>query len=72
MRINVMRKGERFVSMNGNQVVLKDRKGEVRIVWLEWDGTGIRIIPEKEIRIGYGLGTVQAGDMDGGIEVTNF
>ena len=64
MRINVMRKGERFVSMNGNQVVLKDRKGEVRIVWLEWDGTGIRI--------GYGLGTVQAGDMDGGIEVTNF
>ena len=72
MKINVMKKGERFVSMNGNRIVLENRKGEVRIVWMEWDETGIRIIPEKEVRIGFGPGTVQAGDMDEGIEITNF
>ena len=72
MRINVMKKGEHFVGLSGDRIILENRKGEVRIVCLEWDKDGVRINPEKEIQIGFGSGTVQIGDMDEGVEITNF
>ncbi len=72
MQINVMKKGEHFVSFTGDRIVLENKKGEIRIVCLVLDQDGIRVDPEKEIRIGYGNGTVSIGDMDEGIEITNF
>ena len=72
MRINVMKKGEHVVGVFGDRIVLENKKGEARIICLEWDEDGIRINPEKEIQIGFGPGTVQIGDMDEGVEVTNF
>ena len=42
MRINVMKKGEHFVGLSGDRIILENRKGEVRIVCLEWDKDGVR------------------------------
>ena len=72
MRINVMRKDEHFVGLSGDRIILENKKGEVRIVCLEWDEDGVRINPEKEIVIGFGQGTVQIGDMDDSVEITYF
>ncbi len=72
MRINVMRKDERFLSLSGNRIILENDKGEVRIVLLKEDEDGIRIDRESEIVIGFGNGTVEIGDMEDGVEITNF
>lgn len=72
MRINVMKKGERVAGVFGDRIVLENKKGEARIICIEWDEDGIRINPEKEIQIGFGSGTVQIGNMDEGVEITNF
>ncbi len=71
MKINVMKKGERFLGLVDNKILLENKQGEVRIVRLIEDEDGIRIDPE-EVIISYGRGTVVAGDIDNGIEVTVF
>ena len=71
MKINVMRKGERFIGLVDSKILLENKRGEVRIVRLIEDEDGIRIDPE-EVIISYGRGTVVAGDIDNGIEVTVF
>lgn len=71
MKINVMRKGERFIGLADNNILLENKQGEVRIVRLIEDEDGIRVDPE-EVVISYGQGTVVAGDIDNGIEVTVF
>ena len=71
MRINVMRKGEEFIGLVDNKILLRNKKGEVRIVRLIEDEDGIRIDPE-EITISYGDGTVEYGDIENDIEITNF
>lgn len=70
MRINVMKKDERFLDMNNNKIFLQNWKGEIRVVRLIEDD-GIRLDTE-ELLIGYGNGTVEYGDIDESIEVTNF
>ncbi len=72
MRINVMKDDERFKGISENRIILENTRGEIRIVTLIEDEDGIRLDPDKEVIIGYGDGTVEAGDMDEGIEITNF
>ena len=71
MKINVMRKNERFIGMFGNKIALENQKGEIRIVVLEDSEEGIRV-GREEIIIGFGNGTVEIGDSETGIEVTTF
>ncbi len=71
MKINIMQKGEKFIGISDNKILLENKKGEVRIVRLIEDEDGIRVDPE-EVIISYGNGTVAIGDMDKDIEVTVF
>ncbi|SFB66455.1 hypothetical protein [Butyrivibrio sp. YAB3001] len=71
MKINIMKKHEKFIGMSEGKIFLERPNGEVRIVRLIEDDDGIRIAPE-EIIIGYGSGTVVIGDIDNSVEITNF
>lgn len=72
MKINVMKKGDRFIGIYGNKIIFETRNKEIRIITLEEDTEGIRINSEKELIIGYGNGTVEYGNLENGIELINF
>lgn len=72
MRINIMKKGEKFIGIQDGWIMLRQKDGAVRLVRIEADEDGYRVIPEKEIHIGYGDGEISIGDMDTGIEVVTF
>ena len=71
MKINVMKKNERFIGIFDNKIVLENPQGEIRIVVLEDSEEGIRV-GREEIIIGFGNGTVEMEDSETGIEVTTF
>ena len=71
MRLNIMKKSERFIGIFDNKIALQDNNGEVRIISLVEDD-GIRVDQEAEIVIGFGDGEVEYGDIDQGIEITTF
>ena len=72
MRINIMKKGEKFIGIQDGWIMLRQKDGAVRSVRIEADENGYRVIPEKEITIGYGDGEISIGDMDTSIEVVTF
>lgn len=71
MRLNIMKKSERFIGIFDNRIALQDNNGEVRIITLIED-EGIRVDQDAEIVIGFGDGEVEYGDIDQGIEITTF
>ena len=72
MKINIMKKGEKFVGIQDGRIILRRKDGVIRLVSIELDSDGYRVIPEKEIIIGYGEGEISIGNMDTGIEVVTF
>ena len=72
MKIGIMKKGDKFIGIQDGWIMLRHKDGEVRLVRIEADEDGYRVVPEKEINIGYGDGEVSFGDMDSGIEVVTF
>ncbi len=71
MRINVMKKKEKFLGMTEEKIFLERPNGEIRVVRIIEDEEGIRVDPE-EVIIGYGNGTVVIGDIEDSIEITSF
>ncbi len=72
MQIKVMRKGEQFIGIQDGWILLKRKRGDIRMIRLEQDDDGYRIIPEQEILITYGDNEISVGDMDKDVEVINF
>lgn len=70
MKINVLKKGDRVISVTSEFVAVQRKNGEVDIIPLLRDGTGLRIDIENIVTIGYGNNTVQAKTDD--IVVTTF
>lgn len=70
MKINVLKKGDRVISVTSEFVAVQRKNGEVDIIPLIRDGTGFRVDIENIVTIGYGNNTVQAEAGD--IVVTIF
>lgn len=70
MKINVLKKGDRVISVTSEFVAVQRKNGEVDIIPLIRDGTGLRVDIENIVTIGYGNNTVQAETGD--IVVTTF
>ena len=71
MRINVLKKGDRVMSVLPEMIVVERKNGEVDIIPLLIDERNVRIDYENIITIGYGNNVVEVQDEDG-IKVTNF
>ena len=70
MKINVLKKGDRVISVTSEFVAVQRKNGEGDIIPLIRDGTGLRVDIENIVTIGYGNNTVQAEAGD--IVVTTF
>lgn len=70
MKINVLKKGDRVISVTSEFVAVQRKNGEVDIVPLIRDKTGLRVAIENIVTIGYGNNTVEAATDD--VVVTTF
>ena len=71
MRINVLKKGDRVMSVMPEMIVVERKNGEVDIIPLLIDGRNVRIDYENISAIGYGNNVVEIQNEDG-FKVTNF
>ena len=71
MKIAVLKKGDRVLSVNPEFISVERKNGEVDIIPLIRDETGLRIDTENITTIGYGNNIVSAVT-DDGVEVINF
>ena len=70
MKINVLKKGDRVISVTSEFVAVQRKNGEVDIVPLIRDETGLRVAIENIVTIGYGNNMVEAATDD--VVVTTF
>jgi len=70
MKINVLKKGDRVINVTSEFIAVQRKNGEVDIIPLIRDGTGLRVDIENIVTIGYGNNTIQAEVDD--IVVTTF
>lgn len=71
MRINIMKKGDRIINVTSEFIVVERKNGEVDIIPIISDETGLRVDTENITTIGYGNNTVQTETVDG-VVFTNF
>ena len=71
MRINVLKKGDRVMSVMPEMIVVERKNGEVDSIPLLIDGRNVRIDYENITTIGYGNNVVEIQNEDG-FKVTNF
>ena len=71
MKINVMRKGDKVLNVTSELVVIQRKNGEVDIIPIISDKSGIRIDTENIVTIGYGNSSVETEVIDG-VVITNF
>ncbi len=64
MRINILQKGDQVLTVTENFIAVKRKNGEVDIIKLIQDETGIRIDMENKVTIGYGHYTVEVTEGD--------
>ena len=72
MKIKAMKKGERFIGLSGNRIILENKNHEIRIITIEEDEEGLWINPDKEIIITYGNSIIEYGNADENFEIINF
>lgn len=72
MNIKVMKKGEKFIGVWQDRIVLVNENGEGRLIKISTDEDGVRVIPEDEINITYGDGIIEMGNLDDGIMMMTF
>lgn len=70
MTIGILKKGDRVLSVTPEFIAVQRKNGEVDIVPMKKDETGLRVDIENIVTIGYGSNTVQAIADD--IVVTTF
>ena len=71
MKINVMSKGDKVLNVTSELIAVQRKNGEVDIVPLISDESGIRIDTENIVTIGYGNNSVETEVIDG-VVITNF
>lgn len=71
MKINVMSKGDKVLNVTSELVAIQRKNGEVDIIPLILDESGIRIDIENIVTIGYGNNSVETEFIDG-VVITNF
>lgn len=71
MRINILNKGDKVINVTSEFIAVQRTNGEVDIVPIIADETGLRVDIEKITTIGYGNNTVQTETVDG-VVITNF
>lgn len=59
MIIGVMKRGDRVISVTSELIAIQRKSGEVDILPMLRDETGLRVNTEEIITIGYGNNTVQ-------------
>ena len=70
MYIGVMKKGDCVICVNSEMIAIRRGNGEVDVIPLVKDETGLRVDTEGIVTIGYGSNTVQ--ETVGGVTVTKF
>lgn len=71
MKINVMSKGDKVLNVTSELVAIKRKNGEVDIIPLISDDSGVRIDTKNIVTIGYGNNSVETEVIDG-VVITNF
>lgn len=71
MKINVMSKGDKVLNVTSELVAIQRKNGEVDIIPIISDETGVRIDTENIVTIGYGNNSVETEVIDG-VVITNF
>ena len=71
MNINVMSKGDKVLSVTSELVAIQRKNGEVDIIPLISDDSGVRIDTENIVTIGYVNNAVETEVIDG-VVITNF
>ena len=70
MTIGILKKGDSVLNVTPEFIAVQRKNGEVDIVPLLKDETGLRVDVENIVTIGYGNNTVQATNDD--VVVTTF
>ena len=70
MFIGVLKKNDKVISVTSELIAVQRESGEVDIIPLLRDSTGLRVDVEGIITIGYGSNIVQAAVDD--VVITNF
>ena len=71
MKIKVMSKGDKVLNVTSELVAIQRKNGEVDILPLISDESGVRIDTENIVTIGYGNNSVESEVIDG-VVITNF
>lgn len=71
MKINVMSKGDKVLNVTSELVAIQRKNGEVDIIPLISDESGVRIDTENMVTIGYGNNSVET-EVINGVVITNF
>ena len=71
MKINVMSKGDKVLNVTSELVAIQRKNGEVDIIPLISDDSGVRIDTENIVTIGYGNNSVETEVVEG-VVITNF
>lgn len=59
MKINVLRKGDSVLSVSNDFVAVRRKNGEVDIIPIFVEGSGIRLDLDNIVTIGFGANTVE-------------
>ena len=70
MYIGVMKKGDSVICVNSEMIAIRRANGEVDVIPLVKDESGLRVDTEGIVTIGYGNNTIQ--ETVGGVTVTKF
>lgn len=71
MKINILNKGDRVLNVTADFIAVERKNGEVDIVPIVKDESGLRVDVENITTIGYGNNTVKSETIDG-VVITNF
>jgi hypothetical protein len=71
MKIKVMSKGDKVLNVTSELVAIQRKNGEVDIIPLISDESGVRIDTENIVTIGYGNNSVETEVVEG-VVITNF
>lgn len=71
MKIEVMKKGDRVINVTTEFVAIQRKNGEVDIIPMVMDETGLRVDMENIVTIGFGNNIVETQTANG-VVVTNF
>lgn len=71
MKINILNKGDKVISVTENFIAVERKNDEVDIVPIVKDVNGFWVDSENITTIGYGNNTVQSETIDG-VVITNF